>query len=278
MRLPFPKRAPPAWPLLRPDRTRWSPLPASPHLIDQFIMTPAKRLGSCTCALRSHLSVRPAARSLPPIGSTSAALHTSSPTRLQPTASTSSDLPWFVSPSSLPTTPTSAPLATAPVPLPAPAHVPAALHPLWDHLSISPFLNKDEVRFIDARRLDGGEAWVEWVVVASLRRGRERGLRGAIEGVRKFVSARGPLAVTSAAFIYADTPAPPRSCPRTRLTSPRPPSRPRSPSRPRTPPSPGSPLLPLATRARGRSSKRARGPGCRRGSRRAGGRCSTRGT
>lgn len=98
-------------------------------------------------------------------------------------------LPWFVDPSSLPAAPTSSPkLATAPVPTPPPAHLDQHLHPLHNHLSISPFLDKQSLVYINAREADPESTWVDWVVVASLRKGREGGLRGAIEGVRTFVS------------------------------------------------------------------------------------------
>lgn len=140
---------------------------------------------TCTCARQAAWAStsRSSLNRLPALSLR--ALHSSG---WQSAETSANPLPWFVNPSTLPPARTAAPLATAPLPLPPPSHLPPTLHPLWDHLSVSPFLNKEQIRFIDARRLDGGEAWVEWVVVAELRRGREGGLRGAIEGVRRFVS------------------------------------------------------------------------------------------
>ncbi|KAL8284172.1 hypothetical protein RQP46_004921 [Phenoliferia psychrophenolica] len=114
----------------------------------------------------------------------------SSPDDDSPTPSTSAaPLPWFVDPSTLPPAASPSPKqATAATPLPPPPHLPSALHPLYAHLSVSPFLDRDAITFINAREADPENSWVEWVVVASLRPGREGGLRGAIEGVRTFLS------------------------------------------------------------------------------------------
>lgn len=105
---------------------------------------------------------------------------------------TDSPLPWFVDPATAPSAPTSAardsaPLATAPVPTPPPAHLPLPLHPLHAYLSTSPFLDKHSLVYIHAREADPEGSWCDWVVVASLKEGRERGIRGAIEGVRRHV-------------------------------------------------------------------------------------------
>lgn len=103
-------------------------------------------------------------------------------------------LPWFVDPATAPTaTPvassSSATLATAPVPTPPPAHLAPALHPLHAHLSTSPFIDKHSIKYIHAREADPAGSWCDWVVVASLKDGRERGLRGAMDGVKRFVRA-----------------------------------------------------------------------------------------
>lgn len=79
-------------------------------------------------------------------------------------------------------------LATAPAPTPPPSHLASALHPLHDYLSTSPFLDKDSLRYIHAREADPEASWCDWIVCATLRHGRERGLRGAIEGVKRHVS------------------------------------------------------------------------------------------
>ena len=85
-------------------------------------------------------------------------------------------------------------------PPPPPTSLPTYLHPLWTHLFDSPFLHKDSIRFIDAKAVgklaaEGDEAldasvgsWTDWTVVATLRKGRERGIAGASDGVRLAVS------------------------------------------------------------------------------------------
>lgn len=84
---------------------------------------------------------------------------------------------------------------------PPPSTIPAFLRPLWTHLFESPFLDQNTIRFIDERvvdDLDGEEgeeadrsvsSFVDWKIVASLRNGRERGIRGACDGVKIAVSA-----------------------------------------------------------------------------------------
>ncbi|GJN87606.1 hypothetical protein Rhopal_000561-T1 [Rhodotorula paludigena] len=104
-----------------------------------------------------------------------------------------SPLPWFVDPATAPSAPSSAardsaPLATAPVPTPPPAHLPLPLHPLHAYLSTSPFLDKHSLVYIHAREADPEGSWCDWVVVASLKEGRERGIRGAVEGVRRHLA------------------------------------------------------------------------------------------
>lgn len=101
-------------------------------------------------------------------------------------------LPWFVDPSTAPTGDSSShksqpKLATAPIPTPPPAHLVESLHPLHAHLSISPFLDRDSITYINSREADP-DSWTDWIVIATLRQGRERGIRGAIEGVRSYVS------------------------------------------------------------------------------------------
>ncbi|BGP23614.1 hypothetical protein Rt10032_c02g0653 [Rhodotorula toruloides] len=87
-------------------------------------------------------------------------------------------------------------LATAPVPTPPPSHLPAPLHPLHAYLSTSPFLDKYSIKYIHAREADPDGSWCDWVVVASLREGRERGLRGAMDGVKQFL-AKNPVELDS---------------------------------------------------------------------------------
>ncbi|GAA6008594.1 hypothetical protein JCM10207_007170 [Rhodosporidiobolus poonsookiae] len=62
------------------------------------------------------------------------------------------------------------------------------LHPLHAHLSVSPFLDRDSLRYIHAREADPEGSWCDWVVMATLREGRERGIRGAVESVRMFLA------------------------------------------------------------------------------------------
>ncbi|GAA5986228.1 hypothetical protein JCM11641_002898 [Rhodosporidiobolus odoratus] len=109
----------------------------------------------------------------------------------------SEPLPWFVDAPATPA-PTTEPsrLATSPEPTPPPPHLPATLHPLHDHLSISPFFDREGLSYINAREADPEGSWVDWVVLATLREGRERGIRGAAEGVRVFL-AKTPLDLAS---------------------------------------------------------------------------------
>lgn len=141
------------------------------------MLTPLRTLATRT---------RPASRlpALLPRSLLSATFH-SSPTPRRP----SEPLPWFVDPSSAPSSlsPAAAPLATAPVPTLPPSHLSPALHPLHDHLSVSPFFDKEALTYIHAREKDPEGSWCDWVVIATLREGRERGIRGAAEGVRTFV-------------------------------------------------------------------------------------------
>lgn len=141
--------------------------------------------------LRAHTrSARPALVLRP--FSSSTQLDFSS-TRSRHTGDAGEPLPWFVDPSTAPTSSpipsTSSTLATAPVPTPPPSHLPAPLHPLHAYLSTSPFLDKHSIKYIHAREADPAGSWCDWVVVASLREGRERGLRGAMDGVKRFVRA-----------------------------------------------------------------------------------------
>ena len=110
------------------------------------------------------------------------------------TSSSDAPLPWFVDPSTLPAAPTSAApkRAVALEILPPPPELPDTLHGLHAHLSVSPFLNRDAITFINAREADPENTWVDWVVICTLKRGREGGLRGAIEGVRSFVRRSSP--------------------------------------------------------------------------------------
>lgn len=87
---------------------------------------------------------------------------------------------------------------------PPPSSLPVFLHHLWDHLFSSPFLRYDTIRFISTAILDAAtdrslkdtdldlsvSNYTDWVVVASLRQGRERGIRGASDAVKEAVSDR----------------------------------------------------------------------------------------
>ena len=93
-------------------------------------------------------------------------------------------------------TSSSSPESSTEAPSP-PSTLPSFLHPLWLHLLSSPFLDPASISFVDARtaqaELDVREmdasvsSWVDWVVIASLRSGRERGIRGACDGVKSAV-------------------------------------------------------------------------------------------
>ncbi|KAK9898976.1 hypothetical protein P389DRAFT_209014 [Cystobasidium minutum MCA 4210] len=75
-----------------------------------------------------------------------------------------------------------------------PSTLPSYLRPLWDHMYESPFLDQSTINFIDSNAVQENasvesmdasvSSWVDWVVVATLRRGRERGIRGASEGAK----------------------------------------------------------------------------------------------
>lgn len=137
-------------------------------------------LKQCTCSLRTS-----APRTLQTIPRSTVRNLSTSYTRL------SSDLPWFVDPppstSTSTTQSSSATLATAPVSTLPPSHLSPPLFPLHDHLSVSPFFDKDTLTYIHAREADPMGSWCDWVVICTLREGRERGLRGAVEGVRSYV-------------------------------------------------------------------------------------------
>lgn len=81
---------------------------------------------------------------------------------------------------------------------PPPETLPEFLRPLWSHLFSSPFLEYDSIRFISTSIVDAAtdrtlkdadldlsvSSWTDWVVVASLRHGRERGIAGASDAVK----------------------------------------------------------------------------------------------
>ncbi|GAA5834864.1 hypothetical protein JCM5353_004905 [Sporobolomyces roseus] len=138
-------------------------------------------LKQCTCSLRTS-----APRTLQTIPRSTVRNLSTSCTRL------SSDLPWFVDPPPSTSTSTthssSATLATAPVPTLPPSHLSPPLFPLHDHLSVSPFFDKDTLTYIHAREADPMGSWCDWVVICTLKEGRERGLRGAVEGVRSYLA------------------------------------------------------------------------------------------
>ncbi|GAA5890208.1 hypothetical protein JCM5296_002851 [Sporobolomyces johnsonii] len=146
---------------------------------------------SCTCPLPTRpLASLPVTRAQQP---SRRGLSSSPAPRLRASPSPRSALPWFVDPSTAPS-PNSPPavLATAPVPTPPPEHLASPLHPLHAHLSVSPFFDRDSLTYIHAREADPEGSWCDWVVIATLREGRERGLRGAVESVRSFL-AKNPI-------------------------------------------------------------------------------------
>lgn len=104
----------------------------------------------------------------------------------------SSTVPWFVDPAFpdiSPSTPPEPPISTSVAP-PPPADLPPFLRPLHSYLTTSPFLDPWTFVFINAKQEEqgmGAEAWADWVVVCQLREGRERGLAGAVEGIRNAV-------------------------------------------------------------------------------------------
>ncbi|GAA5934798.1 uncharacterized protein JCM15063_003069 [Sporobolomyces koalae] len=141
----------------------------------------------CACIARSSRAARAfapvAAKSSPPLDRQFASTSTAR----------SSDLPWFVDPASAPSAPDviadrAAPLATAPVPTAPPSHLAVSLHPLHAHLSVSPFFDKESLTYIHAREADPMESWCDWIVLCTLKQGRERGLRGAVESVRTYLA------------------------------------------------------------------------------------------
>ncbi|KAM0788416.1 hypothetical protein ACM66B_001553 [Microbotryomycetes sp. NB124-2] len=104
--------------------------------------------------------------------------------------------PWFVEDDVESSTPSTSAvnddaasrLATAPTPTEPPEHLHSALHGLHKHLSVSPFLDKSSLTYINAREADPDSTWVDWIVIATLRAGRERGIRGAVESVRQYLA------------------------------------------------------------------------------------------
>ncbi|BGP14806.1 hypothetical protein JCM10213_001826 [Rhodosporidiobolus nylandii] len=120
-------------------------------------------------------------------------------------------LPWFVDAEEAAPAPSEPPrLSTSPEPTPPPPHLLPALHPLHEHLSASPFFDRDGLTYINAREADPEGSWVDWVVLATLREGRERGIRGAAEGVRVFL-AKQPLDLAPPADSSSGTAPPPFS-------------------------------------------------------------------
>ncbi|GAA5909449.1 RsfS/YbeB/iojap family protein [Sporobolomyces salmoneus] len=136
------------------------------------------------CACFARTATRPISSRI----STNLRTFTSTPFRLS-----SEDLPWFVDPSSAPSSSSSSStssstLATAPIPTLPPPHLSRPLHPLHAYLSVSPFFDKDTLTYIHAREADPMGSWCDWVVICTLKEGRERGLRGAVEGVRTYLA------------------------------------------------------------------------------------------
>lgn len=161
-------------------------------------MTLARTCGQlCTWVTASSPRCTRVARISTPLSSPQARHFATTPRR----RTAAEPLPWFVDPETAPTgssinaveegDDTSPRLATAPVPTAPPAHLSPALHPLHAYLSTSPFLDKDSLLYIHAREADPDASWCDWIVCTTLRHGRERGLRGAIEGVKRHVGCFG---------------------------------------------------------------------------------------
>jgi len=116
----------------------------------------------------------------------------------QASSTSSSTSSWYLS-ESMPsfTSKPSHQSKTRTIPNP-PNTLPSYLLPLWNHIYESPFLDQETINFINSKAvqenvsIDDMDAsvsnWVDWVIVASLRNGRERGIRGASEGVKTAVS------------------------------------------------------------------------------------------
>ncbi|GAA5835782.1 hypothetical protein JCM11251_007424 [Rhodosporidiobolus azoricus] len=152
-------------------------------------------LPSLARARTTARTLAPVLRAAPPSRVAARTFAASTCTCFSSTPRTASEpLPWFVDPATAPTAPSTSPslLSTSPEPTPPPSHLPPALHPLHAHLSASPFFNKERLTYIHARERDPEGSWCDWVVIATLREGRERGIRGAAEGVRTFL-AKTPL-------------------------------------------------------------------------------------
>ncbi|GAA5975657.1 hypothetical protein JCM5350_002682 [Sporobolomyces pararoseus] len=150
----------------------------------QTLRTQARR--QCTCLSRSSVQL---SRNKPPfLSSTSLNFSSSS-------SSSSSDLPWFVDPSTVPSkdspsTSSTSTLSTAPIPTPPPLHLSPSLYRLHNHLSTSPFFERegDGLSYIHAREADPLGSWCDWVIICTLKPGRERSLRGAIESIRTYLA------------------------------------------------------------------------------------------
>jgi hypothetical protein len=139
----------------------------------------SRRHFSTTCAValprrKSFFSSpEPAPEEEIPSASTSAATAAQAESRQEP---------WFVDPGF------QRPLASAKPAAPPPPHIPRHFLALYEYLVTSPFFDPDSVVFVDARAVNGDGALWEWVVVATLRPGRERSIRGAADGVKDIVS------------------------------------------------------------------------------------------
>ncbi|KAK4051820.1 hypothetical protein OIV83_002525 [Microbotryomycetes sp. JL201] len=155
-------------------------------------MTAARlpRVLTCTCSLSSRISTvnQPlrVVRAVPLARLANQRHFSSGP----------SSTPWFVEDDSLPSNQRTIKdndnanprLATTPAPTAPPEHLHAALHGLHAHLSVSPFLDKSTLTYINAREADPDSTWVDWIVLATLRAGRERGIRGAVESIRQYLA------------------------------------------------------------------------------------------
>ena len=186
------------------------------------INTKMNTLLPCTCRLvaRQPTSTSRAVAAVRPRRQLSSSTRTQYPRKARPTGLLSSGIleddnpppvePWYTREVPHFEQRTAQPLQAPP----PPSTVPPFLHPLWTHLFESPFLEQSTIKFIDERALEsvgtaeGDDAdrsvtsFVDWKIVASLRNGRERGIRGACDGVKIAVSVPQTAIVAVLTFPY----------------------------------------------------------------------------
>ncbi|POW12882.1 hypothetical protein PSTT_04157 [Puccinia striiformis] len=123
------------------------------------------------------------------------------PIKIINSAPAQSDQPWFVDDESTDSSPTTLQqeqeleledysgndlrTTTTGPPTPPPTNLPADLQDLYSHLISSPFFDPSSISFIDAKKSHMGDAaWTDWVLIVSLRTGRENALEGKQMSVR----------------------------------------------------------------------------------------------